>query len=375
MKKMLQKVSLPAILWLSALVTNSVLAQITITATDLLSIRGNQETILLEEEGNYNFDSGSAGGNQVWDFRARNFITPIPTVLRFYSPQGTPEANVFPDANLVQEILPPDTIDGSFYNFYNITTNYALNLGDSFYVSLGGFDTSFVTVSNDTIAGLPLQFGDTWLTASADTTVTIPGLYYVVDADTATNTIDAWGTVRLPMGDFECLRMRVDSKSTQTTVANGIIVQSNSISNIEYRWWTKGLWEVAYVESQPGETDPNFTDAWGWGRLDAVMPITAVSEAVELPQEFNLLQNYPNPFNPETTIAFELAKNERVQLDIYTLLGQKIQTLINSELAAGHHKMTWDATNFNGDKVAAGLYIYRLMSGSATQSKKMLLLH
>ncbi|KAA3658070.1 MAG: T9SS C-terminal target domain-containing protein [Calditrichaeota bacterium] len=347
-------------------------AQITITGADLLSLAGKQETVLLEEEGNYTFNSGSSGGNQVWDFRNNNFISPTTSIHKYYSPQGTVHANVFPAANLVHEFVIPDSLDGEFYNFYTINSNFFVELGDSIYFG-GDLDTSIVSMTNDTVAAFPLQFGDTWQTASADTQSIVPG-FFTIDTDTSMNTIDAWGTVRLPMGDFECLRLRIDDKTTNTTVANGIVVSSSSESTIQYRWLAKGAFELAWVQSQPGETNPNFTDAWGWGRLDAVEAITGIEESAAVPEEIDLLQNYPNPFNPETTIAFELPRSAQVKLDIYSILGQKVRTLVEGSRSAGHHNVAWDARDQFGKQVAGGYYIYRLQVGNTVQTKKMLFL-
>ncbi len=354
---------------------NSLFAQIVISAGDMLDIAGKQETFIMEEEGSFNFDTGSAGANQIWDFRSMMFTTPMTAMLNFYFPQGTSEENVFPNANLVQKFAYSDSTIGTsnFYNFYNVTENFLISLGDSSYFSGSGFDTSIVTISSDTVASLPIQYGDSWATVTADTQLIADG-FSTIDTETAINTVDAWGTVRLPMGDFECLRLRVDAINTNKTIANGVEISVTADTSIGFYWHAKGLWEIAWVESQPGETNPNFTDASSWGRLDAVGPLTAVSEAVGQPEEFALQQNYPNPFNPETTIAFDLSENSNTKLEIYTLLGQKIATLVDQNLEAGHHQIRWNATNQFGAQVAAGVYIYQLKSGNTVQSRKMLLL-
>ncbi len=45
------------------------------------------------------------------------------------------------------------------------------------------------------------------------------------------------------------------------------------------------------------------------------------------PDQFSLEQNYPNPFNPSTMINFTLAKDDHVTINIYNVLGQKIERL------------------------------------------------
>lgn len=93
-----------------------------------------------------------------------------------------------------------------------------------------------------------------------------------------------------------------------------------------------------------------------------------------LPIQFELKQNYPNPFNPETNIAFSIPDNRKVKLEIINLLGQKVKILLNENLPAGHHVVTWDGRDELGFMAATGVYFYRLIAGEHTQSKKMVLL-
>jgi hypothetical protein len=100
-----------------------------------------------------------------------------------------------------------------------------------------------------------------------------------------------------------------------------------------------------------------------------------LSEAVTaIPEEFQLLQNYPNPFNPETRIIYSLPKDCKVKLDIYNILGQKVKTLVDRLEAAGHKSVTWDGTNEQGDRVASGVFFYRLEAGEFTATKKMVII-
>ncbi len=89
-----------------------------------------------------------------------------------------------------------------------------------------------------------------------------------------------------------------------------------------------------------------------------------------------LLKNYPNPFNASTDIGFELTnKNEiNTKLVIYNLVGKKIFTLIDQDLSEGFYNYTWQGFDNNGKTVSSGTYIYKLTSGSFSQTKKMILL-
>ncbi len=94
-----------------------------------------------------------------------------------------------------------------------------------------------------------------------------------------------------------------------------------------------------------------------------------------LPTSFKVAQNYPNPFNPTTTIEFSFGpRAKNVRLDIFNIIGQKVTTLINDFLPPGQHQVEWNSAGDNGQKVASGVYLYKLQVGQESQTKKMLLL-
>jgi flagellar hook assembly protein FlgD len=88
----------------------------------------------------------------------------------------------------------------------------------------------------------------------------------------------------------------------------------------------------------------------------------------------SLGQNFPNPFNPQTTIAFSVKERGMVYLKIYNVAGQLVRTLANEQFAAGAHKKVWDGRDDAGQAVSSGVYFYKLVAGSFTDTKKMVLL-
>lgn len=93
-----------------------------------------------------------------------------------------------------------------------------------------------------------------------------------------------------------------------------------------------------------------------------------------LPYTFALYRNYPNPFNPATTIRFQLPKLSLVRMEVYNILGQKVKTLVDERKTPGRYTVQWDGTNDAGQRVASGVYLYRLKAGSFVQTRKMVLL-
>ena len=86
-------------------------------------------------------------------------------------------------------------------------------------------------------------------------------------------------------------------------------------------------------------------------------------------EDFALYQNYPNPFNPSTNISFSIPVQGMVSLKIFNLIGQEIDVLVNENLSAGNYSLKWNAKD-----QANGIYFYRLVSDSFSETKKMILL-
>ncbi len=99
-----------------------------------------------------------------------------------------------------------------------------------------------------------------------------------------------------------------------------------------------------------------------------------VEQQVESPQQYALSANYPNPFNPVTTINYTLQKPEQVKIEVFDVLGHRIQTLVSGVKSAGEHTVQWNGTDSEGNPVASGVYLYRLSSNSRIESRKMMLL-
>ena len=84
--------------------------------------------------------------------------------------------------------------------------------------------------------------------------------------------------------------------------------------------------------------------------------------------------NYPNPFNPVTNISFSLSEAGFVTLEIFNTRGQKVRTLINSELNAGSHQIVWDGKEESGKSATSGVYFYKLKTANYEKTMKMILL-
>ena len=84
--------------------------------------------------------------------------------------------------------------------------------------------------------------------------------------------------------------------------------------------------------------------------------LTSVDKDGAVPLNYELSQNYPNPFNPETMIKFGLKNAGHVTLKIYNATGQIVKTLVDQNMTAGNHNIS-----FLADGLTSGVYIYRIM--------------
>jgi hypothetical protein len=92
-----------------------------------------------------------------------------------------------------------------------------------------------------------------------------------------------------------------------------------------------------------------------------------------VPTATALMQNFPNPFNPSTTLAFDMAQAGHVTIQIYSVSGRLIRTLINERRDAGRHSVEWNGMDASGSSVPSGIYFYRMKASGYEATKKMIL--
>jgi len=108
--------------------------------------------------------------------------------------------------------------------------------------------------------------------------------------------------------------------------------------------------------------------------IEALYSVPTIIEGLNPPNKFTLLQNYPNPFNPETNIAFNVVHSEYVSLEIFNNLGEKVKTLLRSDIDPGRHNLKWNGKNDADVEMPSGMYLLKLTTRAFSDSKKMILL-
>lgn len=361
------RVCLSAMLLGTVIVPSSAPAQIAITSDDILGLIGKSQTMEFDTTESVAVDVGAAGESQTWDFRGVD-LQATSTTNSFSSPDDTPFAGDFPDANFVQHFsFMFEFGDITIYNYFRVTSSELASLGN-----VTDFGDSVSVKVSDEVTALPLEFGDSWSGTSSDTTEASGSLF--ITTSTEESTIDAWGVVKLSIGDFDCLRLRTDRETITKIVSGGVEVPLDTTTHIEYVWFSKSNFWVATAESQEGETNPSFTEASTFQRISSTASSVQAPGGEALPSDFALMQNHPNPFNPETVIAYRLPERGRVTLEIYNLLGQKVRTLVRGIQSAGTHEARWDGTDDRGQPLSSGVYYYRLEFGDQSRVRKMVYL-
>ncbi|MBN2414564.1 T9SS type A sorting domain-containing protein [bacterium] len=132
-----------------------------------------------------------------------------------------------------------------------------------------------------------------------------------------------------------------------------------------------GTWEGNLGFSPNAEdTQWSTVEQWFYTWIGDTAGVTAVEEKyADQPSVFMLSQNYPNPFNPVTHIEYSLPARTHVKLEVFDIMGRKVETLINEVRNAGSYRV-----EFDGSSLASGIYFYRLKTDSHTFMKKMMLM-
>lgn len=126
-----------------------------------------------------------------------------------------------------------------------------------------------------------------------------------------------------------------------------------------------------------------FRDPWSneiCGRVTSLSPFVigaVVATSIgnpTVPAEFALHPNVPNPFNPVTTIQYDVPSSVDVNISIYDVAGRLVRELVNEHRAAGRWSAQWNGDDDGGQRVASGVYFYRMRAGAFVDTKKMVLL-
>ena len=160
------------------------------------------------------------------------------------------------------------------------------------------------------------------------------------------------------------IELEFATSSGQGRLVSNLITLDAGTSHLMTSSWENGpyLDLTVYVDNGNNGT---FEDT-----LSVVNLLTSIGTdpGTTIPSDYQLAQNYPNPFNSSTIITYSIPSQQRVVLKVYNLLGQEVAALVDDVKAAGTHTASFDASG-----LSSGVYMYKLVTGSFSSTKKMLL--
>ncbi len=167
--------------------------------------------------------------------------------------------------------------------------------------------------------------------------------------------------------------MQVD-KDWRVSSANQVLIHSSDPFNRQTSWTSLNGFSVdsSTVQMDSDNSVILTLPAASISRLEMEVADTATAIAggdPTLPRKISLGQNYPNPFNPATSIPYALPTASKVTLEVFTVAGQHVATLVDEQKQAGNYTVTWDASG-----QSSGVYYYKLQAGEQIRIAPMTLI-
>ncbi len=337
-------------------------AQITVTQENLISayddITIGTQFIAFDEAAGQALISQS-GENQVWDLTSISFTASIESEYEISEDiTGVPggddehfENAMMVMSNFILEVNGfEDEEDGppfsELHTFLGIEDNLAVSYGGVGIIGPEGDELRIYERPFRVDFELPATFGSAW-SFDFEQEAIGPGFAETTDYQVSTE-VDGYGELITPAGTFSVLRIR-----TEETFDLG----GTPFTSTEYTFVDESGIFLAMID------EANYVSYFGYETGTSTEPDQ------DAPVVFQLDQNYPNPFNPTTNITYTLNESSHVQLDVYSVNGQHIETLAQGSQAPGAYTVTFDAGS-----LSSGVYIYKLQAGAATEIRKMMLI-
>ncbi len=105
--------------------------------------------------------------------------------------------------------------------------------------------------------------------------------------------------------------------------------------------------------------------------LTGIHKETVPAAQSNVPADFCLYPNYPNPFNPTTEIRFDVPREERVVIEVFSLIGVRLAVLTDARYGPGQYRIAWDGTGGAGNSLGSGIYLCRMTAGNFVRVSKM----
>ncbi len=300
-----------------------VMGQIVINKSELPSKIGTTIISQYDTTENAVVNVGSPGENQIW-----NFTQPIlgsEITSKVVALESTPYASDFPDGNWVikysgglldmiySDIFPQ--IEGDVYFYQKVGSAHVSILGTGFVSPYLSGSAQFAP-PNVILQNLPTQYLDSWITASIfsiSKDTTIGGNKHVLALtvnDSAFSIIDAWGKVTIPLGTFDCLRMKSYVFMNEQITLDGVPIRTKKSRIINYNWLVKNLGLVVRVASHTGEQNDNFTIGRIFTRIERVVALPVELSSFDYKVKNNNVFLTWNTVTETNNMGFEIQRKD-----------------------------------------------------------------
>ena len=142
-------------------------------------------------------------------------------------------------------------------------------------------------------------------------------------------------------------------------------------ANLRYKDKTRHGFKIQVDEEKSSDSETTHANEnIGYVAIASGGSATALEEEkiLSLPLEISQALNYPNPFHSETAFSFSLTRSAEVTIKVYTVAGELIKTIGSTAAQAGYHEIPWDGRNDYGEKLANGVYLYRIVVNSGKET-------
>lgn len=286
---------------------------------------------------------------QTWDFTGYDFYQAGTSVG--VEPSSAPMIAIFPDANAVlYETAYGEEADTIYvWTYHELQTDRLLLHGMGDETQIGYlWDPPAIQ------AMLPMTLGTSW-EESWDSTFIMENVWIISKSDVS---IDAFGSMILPSGQYQCLRLVQD----HTTISHTPVGTDTAIIR-NYHWYADDLTEVHVTSVLPQNFNETTIEVNAFSYTKSGGP-AGIGNHYNLTVSMD--QNSPNPFAVNTNISYSLSEPQFVTLQILDITGKQVAILVNDNQDCGNYNI-----GFSADDLSEGTYFYRLITEKNSLIKKM----
>ncbi|MDD5528829.1 MAG: T9SS type A sorting domain-containing protein [bacterium] len=330
-------------------ISSAVFAQIVVDSSEFLQAIGT--TTIINGVDSAVLNLGTTGGPQVWDFTTQPMGNRNAQSI-IVKGNSTPFSDSFPTANITyQKIKYADSSADTSYQYERLTKDSIITLGGGVSLDSGSY---FIVLHPVGYKPLPMAYNNSWVDHYT---------YKYVDYNLSYDyygysTIDAYGKVKIPYGEFNCLR--INTLDTVFLYLESLLYYDTLVTNT-YSFVTENYGSVADVVLRVDSTDTVYS-------LSRLTSFTGVEE-----RNFKLqnvaLSIYPNPFPLSTVIKYQIPTDSKVSLNVYDISGKIVKALVNEEKQHGSYSI-----NFNSKNYPTGIYFAKFQAGNYKETKKLILI-